>query len=272
MRRGFGVGLAAEALAVAAIFAGAERQSFRIGVGLAHVGGRRLERMIAKLLGGLLHDRRGHGLGERLVGIFVLARAFEDVAAFDFLAAQVAGLAGDAGEALEPVVVGLKLVVGDREVLDRHVRRDRVLAVAVFQVRAQIVIARQQPPGDAVPVRARAAHAGARQERAETADWQRCFGRRMAQRHRLHLRVLKQLLTDGVFQVVADRRQREILVRRAVRTALEANNFQPGLGELARENAARKANPDRDRIHFLEHGGHECPLLLLRALSARLSE
>ena len=64
---------------------------------------------------------------QRLVRIFVLARAFEDVAAVDLLAAQIAGLAGNAAQLLEPVVVRLELVIGYRKVLDRHLGRNGVL-------------------------------------------------------------------------------------------------------------------------------------------------
>ena len=105
LRRRLCVGLAAEPLAVPAIFAGAERDALRVGVDRAHVRGRRRKRVIAQLLCGLLHQRGPHGLRERLVGIFVLPRPLEHVAAFDDLSAQVAGLAGNAAQLLEPVVV-----------------------------------------------------------------------------------------------------------------------------------------------------------------------
>src|SRR5262249_3070943 len=116
LRRGFGVGLAAEALAVTAIFARAQRYAFRIGVGGAHVGSRRPERVISQFACGLLHDGAGHAHGQRFVGILVLARPLEHVAAIDLLAAQIAGLAGHAEQLLEAIVVGLKLVVGDRKI------------------------------------------------------------------------------------------------------------------------------------------------------------
>src|SRR4029079_9488241 len=100
-----------------------------------------------------------------LVWILILARSFEEVAAGNDLAAQVAGLAGNAAQFLEPIVIGFKLVIGDGIVLDGHLGRQRVAAVAILEMASQIVIGWQQAPGDAVPVRPRPADAGAWQER-----------------------------------------------------------------------------------------------------------
>src|SRR6266446_6164421 len=133
LRRRFGVGLAAEPFAVTAIFARPERHAFRIGVGAAHVGGGRPERGISEFARGLLQGGAGHAYRQRLIGVFVLARPLEHVAAVDLLAAQIAGLAGNAEQFLEAIVVGLKLIIGDRKILDRHLGRNRLLAVAIFQ-------------------------------------------------------------------------------------------------------------------------------------------
>jgi hypothetical protein len=152
VRRRLGVGFAAEPLAVAAIFAGAERQSFRVDVDVAGVGRRRGERVVADALAGRLHDRAGHGLCQRLVRIFVLARPFEHVAAGNLLAAQVARLAGDAADLFEVIVIRFELVIADREILDCHFGGNGVLAVAHLEVAAQIVVGRHEPPCRAVPV------------------------------------------------------------------------------------------------------------------------
>src|SRR5262249_11545739 len=121
----------------------------------------------------------GHAQGERLVRIIVLPRPFEYVAAIDLLAAQIAGLAGHAEQLLEAVVIGLELVVGDREVLDRHLGGNGGLAVTASEMSARVVIGRQEAPGDAVPVRAGTADADAGEERSEPADRQRGLRRRM---------------------------------------------------------------------------------------------
>ena len=159
-------------------------------------------------------------------------------------------------ELLEAVVVRLQLVVADREILDRHFLGDGVLAVALREMAAQQVVGRLQPPGSAVPVLAGAAEPGARQERAEPPERQRRLGRRVAQRHRLGLGVLEQLLPHRIFEVVAHRGDGEILARRAHGAALEAHDGEPGLGELARQDRAGPAHPDHHRVDFLEHRGH----------------
>jgi hypothetical protein len=96
---------------MAAIFASAERDAFRIGVDGAHIRRWCRERVIAQILRRLLHQRTGHGLRQRLVRVLVLARALEHVAARDDLTAQIAGFAGNAAQLLEPVVMGLELVI-----------------------------------------------------------------------------------------------------------------------------------------------------------------
>ena len=163
--------------------------------------------MIAEALRRRLHDRAGHALRQRLVGIFVLARALEHVAARDLLAAQVAGLAGHAAQLLEAVVVRLELVVGDREILDRHLGRNGVLAVALGRdgcaACGRLGRSRQVTPFQCAPA---PPTPGAGQERAEPADRQRRLRRRMAQRHGLHLGVLEQLLAHRVFEIVAHAR------------------------------------------------------------------
>src|SRR5262245_16855349 len=122
---------------MAAILAGAERDAFGIGVDGAGIRRRTRERVIAEAPARRLHGGTGHALGQRLVGIFVLARPFEHIAAVDDLAAQVAGLAGNAGELFEAIVVRLELVVADRIIRDRQLRRNGVAAVALGDVAAQ---------------------------------------------------------------------------------------------------------------------------------------
>ena len=237
---------------MAAIFAGAQRLAFEIGVDLAGIARRRLERMVAEALRRVGHDGAGHALGQRRIGIFVLPRAFEHVAAVDDLAAQIAGLAGDAAQFFELVVIRFELVIGDRQVLDGHLGRNGVLAVALGDMAAQLVIGRQPAPSHAVPMRAGAAEIGAGQERAEAADRQRGLRRRMAQRHGFKLRVLKQFLPHRVFEIVAHRRNGEILARHALCAAFEADDVETGLGQFAGEDRSGPADPDDDRIGFLE--------------------
>ena len=72
-------------------------------------------------------------------GYSLAARSFERIAAFLDLAAQIAGLAGDAEQLLERLVIRLELVIRDAPVLDRHrPRGNRCGAVAFDQTRAQL--------------------------------------------------------------------------------------------------------------------------------------
>src|SRR6266511_4027793 len=114
MRTRLGISLAAVALAEAAILARAEGEALDVGVGSAGVADRLRERVIAELLRRLLEHQRGLGHLQRRVWILVLPQPFEDVAARDLLAAQIAGLAGGAAQLFELVVIGRELVIGHR--------------------------------------------------------------------------------------------------------------------------------------------------------------
>src|SRR5690348_11475631 len=177
-----------------AILACAEGDPFGIGIWRARVARGARERMVAEALARGLHKRARHALHQRLVGIVELALALENVAARNNLATQIAGLPRDAAQLLEPVVVRLELVIGDREVFDRHLGRDCASSVALGEMSSKLVVTRQDAPREPVPVRTGAAQACARQERAEAPDRQRRLGGRMPQRHGFHLAVLKQLL------------------------------------------------------------------------------
>src|SRR5256714_2465049 len=124
VRRAFRIGFAAEALAIAAILAGAELRAVRIGVGARRVRRRPRERMIAVVARGGREDLAREDRRERRQRIVARARRFERIAALSDLAVDVAGLAGDGGGIFEFVVVGLKLGVADAPVLDRHVGRN----------------------------------------------------------------------------------------------------------------------------------------------------
>ncbi len=67
-RAGFGIGLAAEEFAVAAILALTERQPLGIGIGRAGVGGGRRERMMAETLRGLGEDQAACAMISGLFG------------------------------------------------------------------------------------------------------------------------------------------------------------------------------------------------------------
>src|SRR3569833_3001681 len=109
---------------------------------------------------------------QRRVWVFAAAWGFEDVAAVNLLAAQVAGLAGGAAALFELVVVGLELMVVDRPILQVHVRRDDLAAVFCHGPRVHLVLPLRPAPVQTGTMSAGASHALARPERAQTAHRQ----------------------------------------------------------------------------------------------------
>lgn len=97
-------------------------------------------------------QRRPQPLLQRRRRIFRRAPAFERVATRLLLSANIAGLARSAAELFEPVVIGLKLIITDGPILNRHVSRQCVLTVAFFEMAAQLKVRRQKAPGLSVPV------------------------------------------------------------------------------------------------------------------------
>src|SRR5580765_1116635 len=97
------------------------------------------------------------GLLLRRIGVRSRTRSLEGIAAVLDLALKVSGRATGAAEVLEPVVVRLEFLVSDAPVLDGHVGRQKLRAVALQQVRAQHEVRRQESPGLRVPVHATAA-------------------------------------------------------------------------------------------------------------------
>src|SRR6185503_19229575 len=154
-RRALGVGLAAEALAIAAILAGAVFRTVRIGVGARSIGLRPRERVVAEVAAGIREHHAGKDRRQRRQRVFAGARRLERIAAFDDLTLEIAGLAGDRGGVFELVVIRLELVVGDAPVLDRHVGGDEALAVALLVARANLELHIGPPPGVTAPVIAR---------------------------------------------------------------------------------------------------------------------
>jgi hypothetical protein len=94
-------------------------------------------------------------------------------------------------------------------------------------------------------VHARAAQTDAGQERAEPADRQRALALAVAQRPRLHRRVLEQLAADRVAQLVVV--VGEVLGAARV-AALQTEHRHARLRQLRREDPASPADADRDRV------------------------
>src|SRR5258708_7895195 len=97
--------------------------------------------------------------------ILARARPPRRIAACLDLAGQVAGLAADAEDFLELVIVGFDLVPGDAPVLQIAVLRNERCAIALFNARAHLEIMRQKAARIAAPVGRRATDHLARLER-----------------------------------------------------------------------------------------------------------
>src|SRR5690242_21654855 len=121
--------------------------------------------MMSKLLGGIGEQRRAIDHVHRWIWILARARSFERIAAFLDCSFEVAGLAGDAAEIFELVVVGLELVVGDAPILNGHVGGERSRAIALDVVALGNEIRREKAKGHSVPVNAGTADARAGQDR-----------------------------------------------------------------------------------------------------------
>src|SRR5262245_35501738 len=268
MRRAFGVGFAAEALAVAAILTGAELRPIRIGIGARSIRGRARERVIAKVARGLVEHLAAQNRRQRRQRIVACPRRFERIPAGLDLALDVAGFAGDRGGMLELVVVGLELVVGDAPVLDRHVRGDEILAVALLVHGADFELHVGPAPGVAAPMHARAADHLARQERPEAAHRQRLLRRVVADRQRVARRVLHQVVANDVTQLVANAGDGVILLGCAHIAALERDDLEPGFSELLGQNAAGPAETDDHDIDVVEL---RCHVALPQLMSAMLT-
>ena len=111
-------------------------------------------------------------------------------------------------------------------------------------------------PGLAVPVDAGPAEAGAGQERTELPDRQRVLAQVVAQRPRLVLRVLEQLVADRVAQLVM-----VVLPARdgARRSALEHDAREPGLRELRGHDPGDPAATYEDDVGLLVGHGYFPP-------------
>ncbi len=167
---GLGADHASEAGAESAIGAAGARDAVGISISLAQGCGWQRIGVIAGLMSCLLEERRGVGCLVRRQRILVLARGFEDIAALDFLSAQIAGFAGDAEHLFGAPVVGFEFVVGDAPVLRAHVFGGLRAGVLLAQFGAEGEDFGSEAVGERAPVFARAAGPGAGLERSVLAD------------------------------------------------------------------------------------------------------
>ena len=120
--------------------------------------------MIAELSASILEHAGSEIARQRLIGIGIAARSFEDIASGDFLSTEISRLAGNPAKLLELVVIRFHFGEGDAEILHCHVSGNDVAAVFLGVMRPHNVIRFQPAPCRAVPVRTRASDIVARQE------------------------------------------------------------------------------------------------------------
>src|SRR5437764_8408235 len=116
--------------------------------------------------------------------VFRPARAFENVAPLDLVAAQVAGLARDAHQALGAIVIRLEFVVSNGPVAHVAIFRQPLTPVLFDDMRETAEIVRVIAVRDAAPVLPRAANTGAGKKRTIMPDGQSALARGVAKGYR----------------------------------------------------------------------------------------
>src|SRR4051812_44466992 len=123
--------LASVALAESAEHACVELHAFRIFIRLAEIAGRLWKRVISQALGRFTKHRRSVRLFHRRRWILAGARILEWIAARDLFSFDVSRFAAGAHQVLETIEVRFQLRRVNTPVLDRDVRRDEILAIAL---------------------------------------------------------------------------------------------------------------------------------------------
>ena len=213
--------------------------------------------MQAEIAGRLGEQRLGVALRHRRRRVVTLARAFEKIAAGLLGALDVAGLAGDAGDIFEPVVIRLEIFVADGPILDLMTFGHDAFAVALDHVRANAEIIGKEAPGLAVPVHAGAADPVAGQKAAPFADRKRGLRRVIPHRQRFLLRTQEDVMANAIAQLIGRGADVEIGRGVAPRAALDRDDVETGAGELQSENRSGPSETDDDDILAGETAGHQ---------------
>ena len=199
---GFGADHTSEFLAESTVSAAATGDAVEIGVGLADVGGGYGKRVIADGFGGVAEEGgeiRNFGRGS---GVFLAAPAFEDVAAIDFLAAEISGFAGSAEEFVDFGVVGLEFVVGDAPIADGMICGESGRAIFFGGAGEQFETVGLEAGALGIPVFTGAAYASTGQEGAMLAKWEGALVGVVAEGDSVLGEVLHHVEADGVVQFV----------------------------------------------------------------------
>jgi hypothetical protein len=247
---------AGEPFAVAAVGALTHLHTVRVLVGLRRIRGGARKRLETNFLGRLVEEHGRIASLERRQRITSRARPLERVAAGLDPALNVAGLARSSAEILELVVMRFEVLVADTPVLDRHIRRNEVLAVTRFGVTANLEVGGEEAPMLTVPMDTRTPYACSRTERTEVAHRQCCLVERISESKRLARRLLEQSIADRVFQFVLDMRGCEIRDRIAKLAALDSQHLETRVGEFLCQNRRRPSKTDQHDINGFESRGH----------------
>jgi hypothetical protein len=154
---------------------------------------------------------------------------------------EVSSQPGRAAQIFELGVMRLEIVVADAPILNRHVRGEKICAVALRQVALERKVGGEKPPGFGVPMHAGAAGAVAEHEGAPRADRQRRFARLVSKCHR-HLRVAQEQFTlQAVAQFVLHVGDGKVRAGVAPRTSLDSDDLKTSIRQFIGENGSGPA-------------------------------
>ena len=150
----------------------------------------------------------------------------------------------------------LEILEGYAPILDRHVFRQKLLAVALRQMRSSREVGRQEAKRLGVPMQSAAADAVAEHESTPVAHRQGRLTGVVPERHRHLRRLQEKLVLQAVAQLVLRVGDGKIGGRVAPGTTLERNNVEPGLRQFVCENGAGPAEPNDDGVFSRKPVGH----------------
>ena len=210
--------------------------------------GKRVPADSARRLGHLLDEAGPAQRGHR---IRPAPRSLEDVAPLVDLAADVAGLPGDAYRVLDPVVVVLEIVEAEGPVLDRRPHRQARGAVAPRRLADHPEVPGAEAPALRPVVQRRAAdRVHHRVQRAA-----RRIGRRRAAAMDRDLAV-RLLHRFGPAAVVVEELVRRVIARAQPGAGLQADHVHAGLGQRQHGDAAHRPEPNDHHVPFRKFNGH----------------
>ncbi|SPZ53716.1 Uncharacterised protein [Serratia quinivorans] len=262
VRRGFGIHVAGVTTAESAEVARPHLRAIRVGIGIRSVGGRQVIRVIAHVPRRFLEHLRRERILLRRQREVVGTVSREGVSALrrHLLPLNGPGGAGGSEHFFGLVEERLQLVVGDTEVLDSHVLRDKAFAITLFVMATHAQLNRVDAKMHTRPVQACAAHAGTRQERRQLTVRNRSLAGIVTNGHGAFRQILEQLAADVIGQFVDHLRIGTVRIGIAHWAALQRHHVQPRFGQLFGHNRAHPTEADDHRVYFFHYRCHCYPL------------